>query len=161
MKLPPMLLEQVETVLRPLAEKWLDWMNVNRSITIVNVSKAWYDSSLKVPLTWRKYCTVHLMTGCCTDYHYCNGHQGPGWCWSTRPHMACADTPMNLGWLLIWTGIDMFLVSFWLFALVIWLIGCWSVFSLRLGTHVISVIMNLGQEVAVQRIIAKIKMGDS
>ena len=22
--------------------------------------------------------------------------------------MACADTPMNLGWLLIWTGIDVF-----------------------------------------------------
>ena len=159
MKLPSMLLEQVETVLRPLAEKWLDWMNVNRSISLSMSQRHGNDSSLKVPLEESTARTIWWLVA--ADYHYCNGRQGQGWCWSTRPPMACADTPMNLGWLLIWTGIDMFLLSFWLFALVIWLIGCWSVFSLRLGTHVISVIMNLGQEVAVQRIVAKIKMGDS
>ena len=160
MKLPPMLLEQVETVLRPLAEKWLDWMNVNRSISLSMSQRHGMIPLLKShSLEESTARTIWWLVA--ADYHYCNGHQGQGWCWSTRPPMACADTPMNLGWLLIWTGIDMFLVSFWLFALVIWLIGCWSVFSLRLGTHVISVIMNLGQEVAVQRIIAKIKMGDS
>ena len=158
MKLPPMLLEQVVTVLRPLAEKWLDWMNVNRSMSLsmsqrhgmIPLLKSHSLEESTARSIWWLVAALIIIIAMVIKVR--GGAGAHGYLWRAQIHQ----------WILAGCSFGQVLICFGQFLIVFFghLIGCWSVFSLRLGTHVISVIMNLGQEVAVQRIVEKNKMGD-